>query len=151
MVAWEVLLEIYPGSYNKLNSYNSTKDNLSNTQAHLREPSIDSSPGGQIRWAGEEGRRKCRDVSLGSRSSLQSQEREEFRLHAHSLCSQSCLRDEHITQLNPVFGAVTSEQRPNTEGWELWFKPSQPYIKQKKEDMKPGRLALPLSQSSPQC
>lgn len=146
MVAWEVLLEIYPESYNKLNSYNSTKDNLSNTQAHLRDPSINSSPGGQIRRAGEEGRRKCRDVS-----SLQSHEREEFRLHAHSLCSQSCLRDEHITRLNPVFGAVTSEHRPNIERWELWFKPSQPYIKQKKEDVKPGRLALPLSQSSPQC
>lgn len=51
-----------PGSYNKLNSYILTKDNLSNTQAHLRDPHIKLSEGGQIRWAGEEGKGNCRDA-----------------------------------------------------------------------------------------
>lgn len=65
MAAWGVLLEMSPGIYNKLNNYNSTKDSLHDTRAHLRELQIESSKGGQIGQV-EEGREKCRDAGKDS-------------------------------------------------------------------------------------
>lgn len=47
MVASGVLFEVFPRSYNKLNSYNLTKNNLRNTEAHLRDLYIESPEVGQ--------------------------------------------------------------------------------------------------------
>lgn len=48
MVACGVLLEIYPESYNILNSYNSTKYTLYITETCLKDLHINASEGGQI-------------------------------------------------------------------------------------------------------
>ena len=48
MMAWEMPLSLTPWNFNNLNSYNSTKDFLFNTQAHLRDPHIEASKGGQV-------------------------------------------------------------------------------------------------------
>lgn len=65
MTAWRVLLEMSPGGYNKLKSYNSTKDNLRNQQTHLRDLHIETSEGGQIERSREKGRENGRDVGHG--------------------------------------------------------------------------------------
>lgn len=51
-----MFLGISPGSYNKLNVYNSKKETLCNTQACLRNPCIETSYGGQTGQARKEER-----------------------------------------------------------------------------------------------
>lgn len=59
MAPWDEPLEISLEIYNKLNSLNSTKDSLCGRQASPRDTQLNSSKGGQIEQAGEEGKGKC--------------------------------------------------------------------------------------------
>lgn len=111
-----------PWSY-KLNSYNSTKDSLCNTQRHLRDPCMETSAGGRI-WANN-GRGKG-EVYVGHGMQLValcSPRRGDGGDCRCTLCGpEHCfLRDQHIIRGNPVIGAELSGQRQNTEAQQLWF------------------------------
>lgn len=83
---------------------------------------IETAEGGRIRVnrEGGQGRRAEMGATDASWSSLWSWERGGFRLQC-TLCGpeHSCLSG-HIIWLNPVIGAETSGQRPNTEVQQLW-------------------------------
>lgn len=57
-----MLPEISPGSYKKMNSYNSTKGNVNNTKSCLRDLHIESPERGQIGGPGQKRRGKWRDT-----------------------------------------------------------------------------------------
>lgn len=109
--------ETSPGNYNKLNSYNSTRNSLCNTQTELRDPLI-ALKHVKVGKLGQEARRKCRNGEPwdAARSSLQSRERGGVRLWVCHLWPQAFLPERSAYSMSESSTQDRDlEQRPNKE------------------------------------
>lgn len=111
MVFLGTFLEISPGRYNKLNSYNSTKDSLYGTQEQLRGPQITcvmvGGRGSAVMWPQATGSRLEHAAVW---SLLQSRDREEFGLQVYPYCLKSGLENQRKKELKPMLAAEILEQ-----------------------------------------
>lgn len=114
MAMWEVPLDLSPSS-KKLNSYNSTKDSLHNTQTCLWYLHDETCEGGRIGVNREGGEGEVQRWGLWSQG--------EGRIGtAGALCGPEhfYLSDQYIIQLNPAVRSQDVGQRPNAEVWQWW-------------------------------